>query len=165
MVEWSIVVSLIVTGLILVVIEIFFVPGTTFVGLLGFLCLVIGVALSFRYFGGLIGWSVAAGSTAITGFVLYQSFRTNIWSRFSLKSTLTGGVHDGVTDQAPHPNGWSHQIFEPKPFQRFPGSFVIEHRLMQSQIASPLQKQTGHSRASFCWCDNPKQRGPKTLKK
>lgn len=99
MVEWSIVVSLIVTGLILVVIEIFFVPGTTFVGLLGFLCLVIGVALSFRYFGGLIGWSVAAGSTAITGFVLYQSFRTNIWSRFSLKSTLSGGVHDGVNDQ------------------------------------------------------------------
>jgi membrane-bound ClpP family serine protease len=49
MVEWSIVVSLIVTGLILVVIEIFFVPGTTFVGLLGFLCLVIGVALRSRF--------------------------------------------------------------------------------------------------------------------
>ena len=99
MVEWSIVVSLILTGLVLVVIEIFFVPGTTFVGLIGFLCLVIGVALSFKYFGGIAGWSVAAGSTAVTGFVLYQSFRTNIWSRFSLKSTLTGGIHDGIVDQ------------------------------------------------------------------
>jgi membrane-bound ClpP family serine protease len=99
MVEWSIVFSLILAGLVLVVIEIFFVPGTTFVGLLGFLCLAIGVAMSFRYFGGTVGWSVAAGSAAITGFVLYQSFRTNVWSRFSLKSTLTGGVHDGVVDQ------------------------------------------------------------------
>ena len=50
MMEWITVLALIIFGLCLVVVEIIFVPGTTLVGVMGFLFLVAGVYLGFEYF-------------------------------------------------------------------------------------------------------------------
>jgi membrane-bound ClpP family serine protease len=55
MFEWITVISLILFGLTLIVAEIIFVPGTTLVGVLGFIFLIIGIGLSFHYFGKDIG--------------------------------------------------------------------------------------------------------------
>lgn len=88
--EWMIVAGLILTGLLLLVIEILFVPGTTLVGLLGFILVLVGVVLSFRYFGSSIGWVTLAGSATLSGIAIYISFKSKLWSRFSLKSSMTG---------------------------------------------------------------------------
>ena len=88
--EWIIVTGLILAGLLLLVIEILFVPGTTLVGLLGFLLVLTGVALSFNYFGQQIGWMTVAGSSLLSGLAVYWSFKSKLWSRFSLKSSMTG---------------------------------------------------------------------------
>lgn len=88
--EWTIVVSLIVLGLALLVVEILFVPGTTLVGLLGFILIIIGAGLSFRYFGQQTGWATVAVTGVLAFVALYLSFKSNLWMRFSLKSVSEG---------------------------------------------------------------------------
>lgn len=87
--------SLIGFGLVLVIIEILFVPGTTVVGIIGFLFMVAGVGLTFKNHGGEIGWITLGITSVVSGGVLYFSFTTNLWGRFSLKSANTGKVNEG----------------------------------------------------------------------
>ncbi len=101
--EWIYVVSLITIGLLLLVVEILFVPGTTLVGLLGFLLLLGGVMLSFRFFGNEIGWMTLGAATVLSGLAVFFSFRSGLWRRFSLRSvndstaveSQEGRVHAG----------------------------------------------------------------------
>jgi membrane-bound ClpP family serine protease len=96
MIEWVIVVSLVSFGLLLLVAEIIFIPGTTLVGLLGFVFLAIGIGLSFTYFGSTTGW-VTLGVSSVASFVaLYFSFNSKFWKRFSLKSTNHTKVNEGL---------------------------------------------------------------------
>ncbi len=92
--EWTAVISLVAIGLILLLVEILFVPGTTLVGLVGFIVLGIGVALSFNYFGKETGWMTLGTTAVIAGLTLYVSFKSNLWSRFALKSTNTSKVNE-----------------------------------------------------------------------
>ena len=126
MVEWFIVLSLVVFGLALVVAEIVFVPGTTFVGIVGFVFMVLGTALSFRYFGSGIGWATTGGTAVVSGLTLYFAFKANVWGHFSLKSTSTSKVNDeilssvaigeeGITVSALRPSGKAeldHKTYE-----------------------------------------------------
>ncbi|MBK8290376.1 MAG: hypothetical protein IPK96_04850 [Flammeovirgaceae bacterium] len=98
MIEWITVISLILFGLFLIVAEIIFVPGTTIVGILGFLFLLVGVGLSFNYFGSETGWITVGVSAAVSGLILYYSFKTNVWGRFSLKSSIDSKVNEGDLD-------------------------------------------------------------------
>ncbi len=95
MVEWITILSLIIVGLALVIAEIIFVPGTTLVGLVGFVLMAIGVGLGFRYFGGSTGWTIAAVTAVTSGVVLVYAFKANVWGRFSLKSTIDSKVNEG----------------------------------------------------------------------
>jgi membrane-bound ClpP family serine protease len=81
-------------GLVLLLIEILFVPGTTIVGIIGFLVLAIGVGLSFKYFGREMGWMILGTTSVLAGVTLYVSFKSNLWARFALKSTNTGRVNE-----------------------------------------------------------------------
>jgi membrane-bound ClpP family serine protease len=98
-VEWSTVISLLIFGLFLVVAEIIFVPGTTLVGVIGFGFLIVGVGLSFRYFGGEIGWVTLGCTSVACGGLLYFSFTTNVWKKFSLKSAINSKVNEGELDR------------------------------------------------------------------
>jgi membrane-bound ClpP family serine protease len=92
MAEWSTVISLVVFGLILVVAEVIFVPGTTVVGIIGFCFLVVGVGLSFKYFGSEVGWVMLGTTSVACGGLLYFSFTTNMSSNKSK-------VNEGELDQ------------------------------------------------------------------
>ena len=95
MFEWATVISLILFGLVLIVVEIVFVPGTTLVGVLGFFFLIVGIGLSFHYFGNNLGWITVGGSGVASGLILYLSFKANVWKRFALKTTLQNKVNEG----------------------------------------------------------------------
>ncbi len=99
MAEWSTVISLLSLGLILVVAEVIFVPGTTIVGIIGFCFLIAGVGLSFNYFGAEVGWILLGSTSVACGGLLYFSFTTDVWKRFSLKSSITSKVNEGELDQ------------------------------------------------------------------
>ncbi|MBK5280359.1 MAG: NfeD family protein [Bacteroidia bacterium] len=98
MIEWMTVISLILFGLALLVAEIIFVPGTTLVGLFGFVFLAVGVYLSFNYFGQEIGWITVGGSAVASGVLFYLAFKSNLWGRFSLKSSSDSKVNEGELD-------------------------------------------------------------------
>ena len=55
--SWLTVLTLLVVGLVLVIIELIFIPGTTVVGILGFIFSLVGVYLGFSYFGNQTGRS------------------------------------------------------------------------------------------------------------
>ena len=96
--EWMIVISLVLFGLLLLVVEVIFVPGTTIVGVAGFVFLVLGIGYAFHYFGSQIGWIVTGGAALAFGVVFYFSFKTNVWKRFSLKSSIKSKVNEGETE-------------------------------------------------------------------
>lgn len=96
--EWITVISLVLFGLILIIVEIIFVPGTTLVGLVGFAFLVVGVALGFRYFGSETGWVLVGSAAVVSGVLFYFSFKANVWGKFALKSSITSKVNEGEMD-------------------------------------------------------------------
>ncbi len=95
MIDWITVLSLILLGISLLVIEIIFVPGTTVVGVVGFVLLLVGVVLSFRYYGSTVGWTTASGSAVGTAVILYFCFKSDVWSRFASKATINSRVNEG----------------------------------------------------------------------
>ena len=91
------VLSLLSIGLLVLVVEIIFVPGTTVVGLAGFLFMAVGLGLAFFYFGETTGWWVLAGTAVVSGVIIYYSFKSDLWKRFSLKSSIDSKVNEGLT--------------------------------------------------------------------
>jgi membrane-bound ClpP family serine protease len=93
--EWFIVLSLIGVGLLMLVVEVIFIPGTSIAGIIGFGLILFGLTLSFRYFDSDTGWLVL-GVTAITsGLIFYWTFRTKPWKHFALKSAIKSKVNEG----------------------------------------------------------------------
>lgn len=98
MIEWVTVISLILFGLILIIVEVIFVPGTTIVGVFGFLFLIVGIVFSFQYFGSEIGWITVGISAAVSGLFFYYSLKSSTWDKFSLKSTIESKFNEGELD-------------------------------------------------------------------
>ena len=85
--DWLTVVLLLLSGIVLLVIEIIFVPGTTIVGIIGVALLVFGVIIGYSNFGPITG-TVILVTTVLTGAtVTFISFRSGVWKRFALKNT------------------------------------------------------------------------------
>jgi len=95
MIEWVTVIALILFGLALLVAEVVFVPGTTLVGIVGFAFLIAGVGMSFSYFGRETGWTTLGITAVSSGLIFYFTFKTNVWKRFSLKSSIDSKVNEG----------------------------------------------------------------------
>ncbi|MEJ2004375.1 MAG: NfeD family protein [Cyclobacteriaceae bacterium] len=92
-----IVLALIVVGLGLLLVEVIFVPGTTFVGIAGAVSAIIGIYLSFDYFGANVGWWMLLVTALLFGAAIYFGFRGQTWDRFSLKSSIKSKFNEGLT--------------------------------------------------------------------
>jgi membrane-bound ClpP family serine protease len=97
MVMWIIILSLLLIGLALIVIELVFIPGTTVVGLLGLIFAGAGVVIGYQHFGSDTGFYILIGTSVATLAALFYSFRSGAWSRFSNKSSMDGKVNEGIT--------------------------------------------------------------------
>jgi len=92
-----VVIALILVGLTLIIVEVVFIPGTTVVGLLGLVFLIVGIAFSYGQFGSETGNYVLLASVIGFALALYLSFRKGAWKRFSLKTSIESRVNEGVT--------------------------------------------------------------------
>ena len=92
--EWLTVLSLIVIGIALVIVEFIFIPGTTIVGIFGIIAIMGGIVLSFQYFGDAVGWYVLGITGILSGVMFYFAFRSRAWERFALKSTIDSRVNE-----------------------------------------------------------------------
>ncbi|MCU0437957.1 MAG: hypothetical protein MUC49_08560 [Raineya sp.] len=73
-------------GIALVVAEVLFIPGTTFVGLLGFLLMAFGVWRCFDTYGKVAGISLAGGSLVTMALVFYAGYKKGVWKQFALNT-------------------------------------------------------------------------------
>lgn len=95
---WVLVVSLIVFGIGLIVMETIFVPGTTVVGVLGFIFTVVGVYQSFDKFGSGTGWYVFSVTGVLLVAAILFSFRSGSWEKFALNDQMKGRLFEGESE-------------------------------------------------------------------
>lgn len=98
MVMWIIILSLLIIGLVLIIVEVVFIPGTTVVGILGLIFSGVGIIVTYRHFGDDAGFYVLLGSLSATAVALFYSFKSGAWQRYSLKSSMKSRVNEGLTD-------------------------------------------------------------------
>jgi membrane-bound ClpP family serine protease len=96
--EWFIVLSLLGLGLLLIVVEVIFIPGTTIAGFVGFGLLLFGLFMTFRYFDEQTGWAVFGGTALFSLIVFIWIFTTKPWKQFSLKTASKSKVNEGAQD-------------------------------------------------------------------
>lgn len=96
---WLVIISFLSIGLILLIVEVVFIPGTTVVGILGIIFSIVGVIVCYQNFGSTIGFYVMLGTLLSTGVALYFSFKSDAWSSFALKSAIKSKVNQGIADQ------------------------------------------------------------------
>jgi len=92
--EWLSIILLIFVGLVLIYVEMLFVPGTTIVGLIGLALCGVGIYLTYENHGNAIGNWVLAGTSVVSLSSLIYSFRTKSWQKFSLKTINTGKFNE-----------------------------------------------------------------------
>jgi membrane-bound ClpP family serine protease len=91
--ELAIVISIIVLGLLIIMAEIFLIPGTSIVGILGLIVILVGIAFGYSELGRTKGHYVLTGSFVATGILLYYGFKAYTSQKFSLKETIDGKVN------------------------------------------------------------------------
>jgi membrane-bound ClpP family serine protease len=97
-----VIVLMILAGLIMLVIEVFFLPGITIAGIGGFLLIAGAVFLTYKGHGALAG-HMALGGTLFAGLVLfYFSFRAKTWDRMALQSSIDSNI-ETVVENSIHP--------------------------------------------------------------
>jgi len=90
--------SLLIIGLILLLAEVLFVPGTTIVGILGMIVSLAGIAYAFITFEPEVAWWITGIAVIFNLAAIIYGFSSGVWNRFSLKSEIRGGTFDGRTD-------------------------------------------------------------------
>lgn len=89
--------ALLIIGLVLLLVELLFIPGTTVVGVLGFLVSGSGLVFAFLNFDYTLALWITAFALILNFAVVGYGFSSGVWKKFSLKSTLSGGVFEGRT--------------------------------------------------------------------
>jgi len=112
----TIIAIIIIVGLILISTEVFLVPGSTFVGVIGLLVVGLGVYTAFESHGFRIGAGILVGSGFAIGGLTYVALKRIGSSKFTLNDAVNGKVNEfdyshinigdeGVTLTALRPEG------------------------------------------------------------
>ena len=91
---WFILISLLTLGVILMLVEVLFVPGTTLVGVLGILVTGVGVYYGFISFETGTAVTILGLAVLVNVLVIVYGFRSGVWNKFSLKDTITSRSFD-----------------------------------------------------------------------
>ena len=92
--DWLVIIGLMLLGTFLIVAEIVFVPGTTVVGILGFIFSAYCIYLGYDYYGPTTGTLILLAGLVLNVIALVLAFKGKSWERFSLKKTSTSRVND-----------------------------------------------------------------------
>ncbi len=85
---------LIALGLILLLLEIFVVPGTSFFGVVGGILIVVSVWQAYAIMGTKTGNIVVIATAILIGVVVGFALKSNTWNRMMLKTNIEGRVNE-----------------------------------------------------------------------
>lgn len=94
--DWISVILLLFVGIVLVVVEIIFVPGTTIVGIIGTALMCFGVIIGYSKFGAQIGTIILVSTIVVGGIVTVISFRSGVWKKFALNNTNESKFNEDI---------------------------------------------------------------------
>jgi len=93
------VIILVFIGLVLLLVELVFLPGTTLIGILGFLVLAAGVWLGYEKMGLANGHIILSVALILSVTIVFFSFKADVWSKFALKDVNHSRVNENVKPQ------------------------------------------------------------------
>lgn len=88
-----VIILLLVIGVLLLMLEIFVIPGTSVAGIAGGALIFYSIWQSYSTFGSKIGTIMLIGSVFLIGFAVYLTFKLGTWERVSLKTAIDGKVN------------------------------------------------------------------------
>ncbi|MDO9512058.1 MAG: NfeD family protein [Bacteroidales bacterium] len=91
--SWTIILIIIVIGLLLVILEVLVIPGTTIAGVLGLIALGIAIWQAFATHGNIPGVITLAGTILVSVIALYFSLKSKTWNKLMLKDTISSQVN------------------------------------------------------------------------
>ncbi len=83
------VITLILLGILIILAEIFLVPGSTVVGIMGLLLQIAGIISGYLYLPTFQAHIIFLGTLGVTGALTYWGFKTNTWKKFEIKETIS----------------------------------------------------------------------------
>lgn len=92
--SWTIILVLILVGLLFLVLEILVIPGTTVVGVVGFVMMAVGIWQSYALHGTPTGHYVLIATIVFTIGLLVLSLRSKTWKRVMLNTSIDGKVNE-----------------------------------------------------------------------
>src|SRR5690554_5902409 len=91
---WFILISLLILGIVLVLIEILFIPGFTLAGILGIVVTGVGIYYAFQTFEYQTALVILGFATLSNITLIVVGFRSGLWKKFSLKDTISSRSFD-----------------------------------------------------------------------
>ena len=95
---WIIILSLILVGIIFLLLEILVVPGTTFLGLIGFGMIIAGVVVAFNQYGTKVGVLTLVASLILSLVFIALALKSNTWKKAMLDTEVSGRVNEIAPD-------------------------------------------------------------------
>ena len=81
-------IALIILGVLLIVAEVYLIPGLNVIGIIGALMMLFAVTLAFLQAGAVGGVSAMLGASALTGSAFWWMWKSGAWNRFILSTNL-----------------------------------------------------------------------------
>ena len=94
--DWITVILLLIAGIVLLVVEIIFVPGTTILGIIGAGLMVFGVIIGYSKFGTQAGTLILVSALVVGGAITVISFKSGVLKRFALKNTNKSKFNEDI---------------------------------------------------------------------
>ncbi len=91
--SWTVIIVLIIVGLLFLLLEVLVVPGTTLVGVLGFILMGIGIWQAYSIYGKPAGHYTVGATVLVTIIILTIALKSKTWERIMLKSEIDGKVN------------------------------------------------------------------------
>lgn len=89
---WIIILVLIALGIIFLLLELLVIPGTTFIGIIGLIALILGVYQTFSIYGNTWGIIALLGTSIASIGMLVLSLRSNTWKKAMLDTSINSKI-------------------------------------------------------------------------
>jgi len=94
--DWVLIFSLLFAGLLFIIVEILFIPGTTIVGLFGLAFSITAIFSAYNILGSTKGHYILVGTILAFVLAIYFSFRSELWTHFANKTVNSSKVNEGL---------------------------------------------------------------------
>ena len=82
---------MLIVGLLLLIVEVFFIPGTGVIGIIGIMLLIGSIYMAFLYDNNW-GWITLGAATVASGGVVFIGLRSDTWSKVTVHDVIGGQV-------------------------------------------------------------------------